>query len=123
MAQLCGRNCVYGDVFNLSSDEMYDSILLMGNNLGLGGSCERTREMLLILRSYLKTNGSIIALQKENKLDYEKFEIQISYRDLRQRINWVTYRSDYLVDMGISMGLKTNVVTRDELHYVIEFQN
>lgn len=66
--------CEVADIFNLKTSKKYDTITLLENNLGMGGSLEKVAELLKILKTLLKESGQTLIIQENQNLVNMSFE-------------------------------------------------
>jgi 2-polyprenyl-3-methyl-5-hydroxy-6-metoxy-1,4-benzoquinol methylase len=71
------KNCIVADIFTFSENKKYDTITFLENNLGIGGTIDKTRKLLRKISILLKDNGQILAISRNlrNK-DYFSIELK-----------------------------------------------
>lgn len=86
-----------GSIFDYKDSEKFDCVILLGNNLGIGGTYERTRELLNKCKDLTTSTGQIlvhyrtpIPTQDPDHLSYHEFN-----RTQRKRIGEITFRLRY----------------------------
>ncbi len=74
-------NCFVADIFKFHSKNKFDTITFLENNMGMGGSVNKTRQLLKILSRLLKDGGQILAISA--KLNNSLKNTKYFYRELK----------------------------------------
>lgn len=114
------NNCEVNDIFKFKTNQKFDTIVLIENNLGMGETVEKTKKLLKILSSLLKKDGIILTNAREvpNK-DYYIWECYPVYKNKKgKKFAWVNFNSKYLKNMCKGLGLNLEVVKRGKYFYV-----
>jgi SAM-dependent methyltransferase len=110
---------ILANIYEYSNEQKFDTIILMGNSLGLGGTLGRSIKLLNKLKCLLAPYGQIYIMQKEIEPDYDEIPIVMEYKGKRKKVRWVSFRSDYLAKIAHKSGLKSKIILRKKEHYVV----
>lgn len=121
IATQLGTKCINNDIFSYMSTSRFETVAFFGNSVGLGGTLNKTLCLLNILKDVLASHGTIVALQKEIKSDYEILPINLEYGSITQRLDWMSFNSGYLCSLGNSLGLDSRILFKDKFDYIIKF--
>lgn len=106
-------NCFCKDIFEFNSEEQYDTITLLENNLGLGGSIEKSKILMRILHKLISNKGQILMIQREIENDFVVSELNIEYRNENEKLNWLHISSNYLKVISDELGFECQILQRD----------
>lgn len=106
-------NCFCKDIFEFTAEEQYDTITLLENNLGLGGSIEKTQILLTLLHKLISNKGQILMIQREIKNDFIVSELNIEYRKENEKFYWLHISSNHLKAMSDEVGFECQILQRD----------
>lgn len=121
----------HADIFAFTPRQPFDTILLLMNGLGMGGSLESTRLLLLHLRDLLEPGGTIIGdsadiLQSYAEDDgsillevtgryYGVVDYQLEYRGQRGKVfNWLFLAWDKLAEIAEHTGFALELLAEGE---------
>ncbi len=109
------NNCFFADVFEYNPDKKFDTITLIENNIGMGGSVEKTDELFKKIISLLNENGKILAIVREiYDRDYTVNELQPVWKEQTGPVfKWILFNINYLTKMARNNGLNMQVIMRD----------
>lgn len=105
-------NCHVADIFNYKPNHKYDTITLLENNLGMGGSIEKIRELLKILSNLLKDDGQILLIQRNISEEYYIGEITVEYKGEQESFNWVHLSQKLVENLCREEGLKLEILDK-----------
>ena len=71
------HNALQGDIFKYQNGK-YDTVLMMMNGIGLGGSLKNLKKLLLHLKTLLNPNGQIIFDSSDISYVYEDYPIPLN---------------------------------------------
>lgn len=108
-------NCFCKDIFEFNVEEQYDTITLLENNLGLGGSIKKTQSLLKVLYRLLSEDGQILMIQREIENDFIVSELNIEYRKENEKLNWLHISSNYLKVISDEAGFQCKIIKRDNI--------
>ena len=117
---------IHGDVMNLKNQQ-FDTILMLMNGLGLGGTIEKTTAMLAHLKTLLKPGGQIIgdsadiiesyreedgsALIELTGRYYGIVDYQMQYKGVKgDKFTWLFIDYHTLADCAKKAGLQTELL-------------
>lgn len=109
----------------LSITESYDTITFFENNLWMLGSVEKTITLLKHIRSILKDNGSVYAIQSKRawSLDCDIVTLTPHYDWLiGETFEWVNFNPIKLAEISKICGFNFKVISWDEKSYVVELK-
>jgi 2-polyprenyl-3-methyl-5-hydroxy-6-metoxy-1,4-benzoquinol methylase len=109
-------NCYCVDIYRFQPKHKFDTITLLENNLGLGGSIEKVRELLIILSDFLKPEGQILLHQQETDDSWHKSEITIEYKGRRQIISWLHISSWEIEGICNMLDLRFEILKKGKNH-------
>ncbi|UCE24223.1 MAG: class I SAM-dependent methyltransferase [Candidatus Zixiibacteriota bacterium] len=114
------KNCKVADIFTFSTATKYDTISFLGNNLGIGGTVNKTRKLLKKLSSLLKNDGQILAIGR--RVIHKKFvEVQLRpvwKQQIGSRFDWIHISKDFLSDLCEQAGLRLKVLQGNQHYYL-----
>lgn len=96
------KNTYQGDIFNYKNSQLFGCVLLLGNNLGIGGNYEGTANLLNKCKELIKPGGFILLhfisptpTQNEDHLSYHN-----ANKSQGKRIGEITFRMRYRTLVG-----------------------
>ncbi len=126
------ENIVCTNLFNLKNKH-FDTILVLMNGTGIGGTLKGLKKMLLHMKSLLNENGQILIdssdilylfeeedgsvwtdLASENY--YGEMEYQVKYKNLETMFNWLFTDFETLKNVAQKAGLQCSLIKSGE-HY------
>lgn len=116
------KNIVCQDIFQYKEKE-YDTILLLMNGTGIGGTLNGLKNLLLHLKTLLSNNGRILIdssdiaylfqesdgsmwIDLANDRYYGEMEYYISYKNLHSEFNWLFVDYMNLEKIARAVGMK-----------------
>ncbi|MFX1313349.1 MAG: methyltransferase domain-containing protein [Promethearchaeota archaeon] len=111
------KECHKADIFNYNPVNLYDTITLLENNIGLGGTLSKTKRLFKILTKLLKKNGQIIAIIRHTS--YRKKYYSSKYKllwngKLYKKFRWFYFNINYLPVFCNNYNLKLNIIDQDD---------
>ncbi len=117
-------NAVEADIFTYNKDR-YDTLLLLMNGIGLAGTVDGLKQLLLHLKTLLNKDGQVlfdssdIAYLYEGNLPkkgyYGEIQYQYSYKKLKTEwFNWLYIDEHSLQQIAIETGFNMEVLLEDE---------
>lgn len=95
------KNCKVADIFTFPTAKKYDTITFLGNNLGIGGTVNKTKELLKKLSDLLNNDGQILAIVRsvhDNK--FVAVELKpVWKRKIGPKFGWIHFNIDFLSDL------------------------
>jgi len=118
------KNCVVGDIFSISTRNKYDTITLFENNLGLGGSVRKTKELLNKLSCLLKENGQILAMtMRLPDKDYLDVELKPVWKGkVGGKFGWIHFNINFLSGLCKEGGLNLQVLKGNRYCYLVRIK-
>ena len=109
-------NCFVGDILKYRSPVKFDTITLLENNIGLGGSVVGTKKLLIRLKKMLSPEGQILMIvRKIDDRNYFKIRLRPCWRGLvGESFGWISFNLDYLRVLLVSLGFKVEIIGEDE---------
>lgn len=106
------KSCRVADIFTFPTTKKYDTITLLGNNLGIGGTVNRTKILIKKLSNLLKYDGQILAMVR--RLSHKKYvEVEIEpiwKKRIGPKFGWVHFNTDFLSDLFEQAGFRLKVL-------------
>jgi SAM-dependent methyltransferase len=116
------KNCIVADIFNFPTKRKFDTITLLGNNLGIAGSVGREKKLLKILSSLLKSDGQILAIIR--RLPDKKYLATrlnpIWKNKIGPKFGWIHFNIDFLSDLCRRGGLHLKVLRGNQHSLLIK---
>lgn len=126
------QKVIHGDILSFSTKK-YDTLLLLMNGTGIGGTIEGLKKLLLHLKSLLNEKGQILIdssdikylfeeedgsmwVDMANPKYYGEMEYEISYKKSMSKFNWLFVDFETLKKSCINLGLSCELVTEGD-HY------
>ncbi len=100
------QECHLADIFTYNPPTQYDTITMLENNLGLGGTIEKTRQLLTKMHSLLKEDGRVLMVQVNFDQDYLESEITAFYKDEQEAFLWLYTSKDFTRNLCEQAGFK-----------------
>lgn len=104
--------CFLADVFAYYPGRRYDTVTLLENNLGMGGSIERADALLCTLASLLATGGQILMAQREIPQEWVIRELTIEYKGAQSTFPWLHLSSKTVRRLCENNGLAFEILMR-----------
>ena len=110
------KECHVADIFKYKPSGDYDTITLLENNLGLGGTLLKTKKLFKILAKLLKPDGRIIAIIRHT--DYKKKYYSSEYLplwngSLGKKFRWFYFNIKFLRKFCNKFKLKLEILDED----------
>jgi len=107
------EDCHIADIFKYSPAKKYDTITLLENNIGLGGTLSKTKKVFKILTKLLKRNGQIIAIMRHT--DYRNKFYSSKYKPLWKgkpikKFRWFYFNINYLPRFCYKYNFKLQIL-------------
>lgn len=119
------KNCKVANIFTFPTKNKFDTITLLENNLGIGGTVDKTKKLLKKLSKLLKKEGQILAIisrRSENK-KYIKVELKPIYKQkIGKKFNWINFNINFLYDLCKKEGLQLKILKTTKESYLISIQ-
>jgi len=106
------KNCIVADIFTFPENKKYDTVTFLENNLGLGGSIDKTKKLLKKLSILLKKDGQILAISRnlQNK-KYFSIELNPVWKNkIGPKFGWIHFNINFLSDLCEEAGLHLKVL-------------
>ncbi|MBM3230428.1 class I SAM-dependent methyltransferase [Candidatus Pacearchaeota archaeon] len=111
------------DIFKFKSQNKFDTIVLLDENMGLAGTLNKTKKLLRKLSHLLAPEGQILANIEEVKGDYSIWEARALWKNVRGPwFKWIKINSKFLIRLCKEQGLSAEVIQRDGPRYVIRIR-
>lgn len=107
------------DVYKFSSKKKFNTIIILGNSLGLGGNTLRTYKLVSKIKGLLAKNGQILICQKNIEREIEEFIIEITYKNLREKLKWASFGREFTSKIFMNLGFKVDFPFTDQNVYVL----
>lgn len=117
------NNLIVGDIFTYETNESYDVITLIENNIGLAGIFENVKTLLEKLVSLMNYDGKILTnISKDIKEgEYREVELIPVLGELKgESIKWINLSYSAIECVCKSIGLKSNIILEDSNELLIE---
>jgi 2-polyprenyl-3-methyl-5-hydroxy-6-metoxy-1,4-benzoquinol methylase len=110
------------DIFKYKNDKKFDTIILLENNIGLGGNITKTKSLIQKISNLLKSNGKVLAIiSARAKQDFYISELTGHYKKkIGNKINWLNISPNYLSQLCQKFHLKSKIINNDAENYLIE---
>lgn len=116
------ENCFVGDIFKFKFKNKFDTITLLENNIGLGGSIINTKKLLNKLKNLLNKNGQILMIIRNiDNQNYFKIKLRPCWKGIvGDRFEWISFNINYLKDFLLKSGFIVDILGKDEKSYLIK---
>lgn len=106
-------NCLVADIFSFRTDQKFDTILLFGNDLGVGGTPEKTKKLLGILKNILKENGQILGIIRTySRGDYKQMRLTPIWKNKTgTSFDWILFSENFVKNLCKAVGLKLETIS------------
>jgi len=115
------KNFIVADIFTFTKNKKYDTITFLENNLGLGGSIDKTKKLLKKLSVILKNGGQILAISRNlrNK-KYFPIELNPVWKDkIGPKFGWIHFNINFLSDLCEEAGLHLKILQGNQHSYLV----
>ncbi|HZH72710.1 MAG TPA: class I SAM-dependent methyltransferase [Mariniphaga sp.] len=126
------RQVICSDIYEFSG-QSYDTIVILMNGTGIGGTLEGLKILLLHLKSLLTPTGSILIDSSDIKYLFEEedgsiwvelsndnyfgeMEYTVIYKDHKSSFNWLFVDFEILKSIAKLLGLKCKLVEKGPHH-------
>ena len=106
-------NVYVKDIFKFDINKRYDTITLLENNLGMGGSPEGTKKLLKKCKKLLNPKGQVLIIQRDIDKNYVPVTLTSEYKGQKDTFKWVHYSMDYVKKICKKVGLKFELIHRN----------
>lgn len=131
------QKVIQKDIYNYS-EKKYDTVLLLMNGAGIGGTIQGLKELLNHLKSLLNTNGQILIDSSDIKylfteddgsvwIDlsstnyYGEMEYEVTYKNETAKFKWLFIDFDALSQIAKEVGLQAKLVKEgDHFDYLAQ---
>jgi len=105
------KNCYADNIFSFKSDNKFDTITMLENNLGMGGDVEGTKKLLKKLSNLLNNYGQILIIlsKRSGEKDFLINELTPAYKGIKGKsFKWINFNLKFLIKLchGASLNLK-----------------
>lgn len=116
------RNCLLADIFHFKTNIKFDTITLLENNIGMGGTPARTKILLNILSKLLKPNGQILALSKKvNNARYRTTKLHPMWNGKTgTTLKWINLEINFLSDLCSKVGMKLTKIESNRYNHLLK---
>lgn len=116
------NNVKVANIFNFKTAKKFDTIVLLENNLGLGGTIPKTKKLLRILANLLNKNGQILTNGKNiPDRDYFVGELTPSYQDITgPSFKWISFNTKYLRELCGELNLRLEIIDKNKYQYLVK---
>jgi len=115
------------------SEKKYDTLLLLMNGTGIGGTIEGLKKLLLHLKMLLNEKGQILIdssdikylfeeedgsfwLDMNNANYYGEMQYEVSYKNSNSKFNWLFVDPSTLEKIALENGFQFKIIARGENH-------
>lgn len=116
------KNCLAGDIFKFKSKKKFDTITLLENNVGLGGSIANTKKLFNKLKKLLNKDGQVLMIIKNiDDCNYFKIKLRPRWKGIEgDKFEWISFNVNYLKDFMFKLGFQFEVLNKDEKSFLIK---
>jgi SAM-dependent methyltransferase len=116
------NNCRVADIFTFSEKKKFNTITLLGNNIGIGGSVNKTKKLLKKLSSILKDDGQILAIvRRVTGREYFANKLQPMWNNkIGLKFGWIHLNVNFLSDLCRQEGLCLKILQGNQHSYLIK---
>lgn len=113
-------NCIVADIFKFDPPYKFNTITFLENNLGLGGSLSKTKQLLYKAKSMLANDGQILVAGYKVKKDTEKWKLIPQCGEVTgPAFNWISFNEHFLQKLCVKLELDAETITRNKTYYLI----
>lgn len=116
------KNCKLADIFTFPTAKKYDTITFLENNLGLGGTVNKTKKLLKKISGLLKDGGQILAIA--SRVPDKKFiaaELRPVWKQkVGPKFGWIHFNIDFLSGLCDKAGLSLKVLQGNQHGYLLK---
>ncbi len=114
--------CKVADMLSFETRRKYDTITLLGNGLGIGGTVRGTKRLLARLSGLLKEDGQILAIgRRVVRGKFVVLQLRPVWRQkVGARFGWIHMSRDLLSDMCLRVGLHLSVVYGNQHYFLLK---
>ncbi len=121
--QICKNkklNCKTADIFNFKTNQKFDTIVLLENNLGMAETLPKTKKLIKILSNMLTKNGCILTNARNvPKNEYYIAELYPIYKNkIGPNFKWISFNPKYLSKLCQELNLKLEIIERSNNFYL-----
>ena len=114
------KKCRVADIFSFPTTKKYDTITFLGNNLGIGGTVNKTRKLLTKLSSLMKNDGQILAIAR--RVVHKRF-VSVQLRPVWKgqvgaRFDWIHMSRDFISELCDKTDFRLTVVQGNQHYYL-----
>lgn len=116
------KNCKVADIFTFPTSKKYDTITFLENNLGIGGTIDKTKKLLKILSMILKNDGQILAITRRvPEKKYVAVELKPVWKqEVGPKFGWIHFNINFLSDLCEQAGLHLKVLQGNQHSHLIK---
>lgn len=114
------KNVKVADIFKFITNQKFDTIVLLENNLGMAGTLRKTKQLLHVLRNLLKKNGQILTnVRNVPKGTYFVGELKPVWKERKgQKFKWISFNAKFLKELCEDAGFNLEILERDRYNYL-----
>jgi len=118
------KTCKVADIFTLPTTKKYDTITLLGNNFGIGGTINKTKKLINKLSKLLKNNGQIMAIIR--RVANKKF-VEVKIRPVWKKkigatFGWIHLNINFLSDLCGQSEMQLEVLQGNQYYYLLRIK-
>lgn len=116
------KNCRVADIFTLPTKKKYDSITFISNNLGIGGTVNKTKKLLRKSADLLKKDGQILCIiRRIVSRDYFEVVLRPVWKNqIGGKFGWIHLNRDFLAKLCTREGLHLHTVCGNQHFYLLK---
>lgn len=116
------KNCKVGDIFKFKTEEKFDTIILMENNLGIGENVKGVINLIKIIKKILKKNGQILTIAR--KIEDKDFVIvrmfPVWQNQKGKGFYWISFNINFLKKICEKEKLKMEITEQNQRHALLK---
>ena len=107
------NNCIVANIFSYKPNRKFDTITFFGNNLGIGGTVDKTEKLLQNLKHLLKRDGQILAITHNyNAGNYKEMILTPIWKNRHgSKFDWLIFNNNFLSKLCLEQNLKLQVIS------------
>ena len=117
------KNCYADNIFSFKSDNKFDTITMLENNLGMGGDVEGTKKLLKKLSNLLNNYGQILIIlsKRSGEKDFLINDLTPFYKGIRGKsFKWINFNIKFLIKLCHEVSLNLKLISGNKYYSLVK---